>query len=257
MTQTIHKESFIAILVNPLSGKGKARGIAMRLQEKLAANNISQSTFIEDWPGGFGGFTEIWIIGGDGTMNYFINRYEYIDLPLVLFKGGTGNDFAWKLYGDITIDAQFDLVLGASPKTVDMASCNGKRYINSLGIGFEGEVLDSMGTIRWMGGHLGYLWAVIRKILSFKESWFSIHTADTRLEGEFLLVNVNNASRTGGGFIISPEAEVNDGLIDMVLCSPLSVLKRLRYLPVIEKGKHLHLPFITFSRHACKGQLIR
>ena len=247
MTQQINTERSIAILVNPLSGKGKAKAIGRELQDKLTARNIPGSLFIEDWPDKFEGFTEIWIIGGDGTMNYFINRYKNINIPLALFKGGTGNDFAWKLYGNISVEEQVELVLNAESKLVDAAICNDKLYINSLGIGFEGEVLDSMSSIRWMGGHLGYLWAVIRKIFSFKESRFSIRADDKLVEGDFLLVNVNNASRTGGGFMITPTASVNDGLIDMLLCKPLSLIKRLRYLPIIEKGKHLQRPFIDHS----------
>ena len=43
----------------------------------------------------FDGFTEVWIIGGDGTINWFINQYSEIQLPLALFGGGAGNDFHW------------------------------------------------------------------------------------------------------------------------------------------------------------------
>lgn len=249
MTGQINTARSIAILVNPRSGKGKATAIGQHLQHKLTALTIATSLFTDDWPGNFDRFTEIWIIGGDGTMNYFINRHANIKIPLALFKGGTGNDFAWKLYADISIEEQFERVLNAVPKPVDAASCNDKLYINSLGIGFEGEVLDSMGSIRWMGGHIGYLWAVIRKIFSFTASHFNIEADREKIAGNFLLVNVNNASRTGGGFMITPPALVNDGLIDLLLCKPLSLLERLRYLPVIEKGKHLQKPFIHYSLH--------
>ena len=56
---------------------------------------------------------------------------------------------------------------------------------------------------------------------------------------------INNSSRAGGGFFVAPNASINDGKLDMVLCKKLPVLKRLKYLPIIEKGKHLHLPFIV------------
>lgn len=248
MTGQINTEKCIAILANPLPGKDKAKAIGQKLQDKLAAFNISRSLFTDAWPDSIDGFTEIWIIGGDGTINYFINHYKNIDKPLVLFKGGTGNDFAWKLYGDISVDEQFELVLKAAPISVDAASCNDKLFVVGLGIGFEGEVLQSMGAIRWLGGHLGYLWVVFRKIFSFKESLFSINTGYKVLREKFLLVILNNSSRTGGGFLVAPKASLTDGLLDMILCKPLSVPQRLRYLPVIEKGKHLHRAFINFSQ---------
>ena len=241
-------ETSIAIVVNPRSGKGLAVKTGQSIKERLTAKNIKHVLFVEQWPQGFEGFTEVWIVGGDGTMNYFLNAYRNIDLPLVIFKGGTGNDFCWKLYGDISLEEQFDLVMKATPKAIDAISCNDKLYVNSLGIGFDGEVLRSIGTVRWLGGHLGYLWIVIKKIFSYKEALFTITCGEKIFKEKFLLVIVNNSSRTGGGFMVTPKASVNDGLADMVLCKPLSLLKRFRYLPVIEKGKHLQKSFIVFTK---------
>ena len=247
MTDLINSDSRIAIAVNPLSGKGKAVKTGRWLSEQLYQLKIKHSLFSGDWPNHFENFTEVWIVGGDGTNNYFINRYKNINLPLAFFKGGTGNDFAWKLYGDMSLEEQLKLVLEVIARPVDAAICNGRLYVNSLGIGFDGEVLQSMNSIRWMGGHLGYLWAVIKKIFYFKEFCFKIECNRQIITGKFLLVIVNNSSRTGGGFLVAPGAAIDDGKLDMILCKPLSLFKRLRYLPVIEKGKHLDLPFIDSS----------
>ncbi|MCX6314610.1 MAG: diacylglycerol kinase family protein [Sphingobacteriales bacterium] len=241
-----HSNRNIALLVNPTSGKGKAVKIGHWLEDKLSAMAIPHLLFVGNWPSQFEQHTEIWIIGGDGTINYFVNHYKGIQLPLALFAGGTGNDFAWKLYGDISVEDQFQLLLHAEAKPVDVACCNDVYYLNSLGIGFDGEVLRSMNAIRWMGGHLGYLLVVIRKIFSFREFRFKINTGSEIFDERFLLVIINNSSRTGGGFMVSPKASLTDGLLDLVLCKPLSLFKRLRYLPVIEKGKHLDLPYIHF-----------
>jgi YegS/Rv2252/BmrU family lipid kinase len=246
MNDPLHFNRCIAVTINPASGKGRAVKTGHWLGAQLKELNIKHELFTNEWPQHFDGFTEVWIVGGDGTVNYFLNRYGILDLPLAIFKGGTGNDFAWKLYGNMPVQQQLELVLSTTAKRVDAASCNGQFYVNSLGIGFDGEVLQSMGTIRWMGGHLGYLWVVIRKIFSFREFRFTITTQENQTTGKYLLVIINNSSRTGGGFMVAPGASVDDGLLDMVLCKPLSLFKRLRYLPVIEKGKHLDLPFIDF-----------
>ena len=248
MPEPKHNEKNIAILVNPTSGKGKAVKIAKQLSEQLTEKTILHNLFDHEWPLVFLGFTEIWIVGGDGTMNYFLNYYKNNQLPLAIFKGGTGNDFAWKLYGNISLEQQVELVLKAEAKPIDAGQCNDKLYANSLGIGFDGEVLKSMNAIRLLGGHLGYLWIVIRKIFTFKEFTFSIQSTNKKFNERFLLVIVNNSSRTGGGFMVSPKASLTDGKLDMILCKPLSLFKRLKYLPVIEKGKHLDQPFIYFHQ---------
>ncbi|MEJ7626821.1 MAG: diacylglycerol kinase family protein [Ferruginibacter sp.] len=238
----------VAILVNNLSGKGSAIKIGNWLVLQLTEIRIEYELFAFNWPENYDGFSDIWLVGGDGTLNYFLNKNRNITLPLFLFKGGTGNDFAWKLYGDSTPEQQLKIALSAPPRKVDAALCNDQIYVNSSGIGFDGEVLKSIGMIRWLGGHLGYLTVVIRKIFSFKEHTFTIRTREKILQDRFLLVIVNNSSRTGGGFMVTPRASVTDGKLDLLLCKPLSLLKRLRYLPVIEKGKHLDLPFILYSQ---------
>ena len=234
----------IGIFVNPRAGKGKALQIKAVVENVLQKKNILFTTYTAIWPEHLHLLTEAWVIGGDGTLNFFINTYRNINMPLVIFKGGTGNDFAWKLYGNCTTEEQISLVLSGQPKRVDAAICNDKIFVNSVGIGFDGEVLRSMGAIRKIGGHLGYLWVVIKKIFTFREFSFNISTGDQQSNKKYLLVNIANAPRTGGGFLISPAAEINDGKLNMILCKPLSLIQRLRFLPVIEKGKHLSLPFI-------------
>lgn len=238
----------IAVLVNPSSGAGRGIQVGEQLRSSLQQRKIHFTFFEGDWPADLHLFTEVWLVGGDGTVNYFINKYHDLQIPFAVFKGGTGNDFAWKLYGNIPLEQQVELVLRADIKRIDAGSCNGRLYVNSLGIGFDGTVLKNMGTVRWLGGHLGYLFVVLKKIFSFKEFSFRISTASGTLSQKYLLVIINNSTRTGGGFMVSPNASLNDGLLDLVLCDKLPVLKRLRYLPVIEKGKHLQLPFIHYTQ---------
>jgi YegS/Rv2252/BmrU family lipid kinase len=235
----------IVLLINPLARKNKTQQIVAGINEILSEKKIPFASFADHWPVEINTFKEVWLIGGDGTLNYFLNFYKDISIPIAIFKGGTGNDFASKLYGPISINTQIRKVLNAEIKKVDAAECNGRKFINGAGIGFDGEVLKSINSIRLLGGHLGYLWIVIRKIFSFKERLFQIQFDAENLSEKFLLVMLTNSTTTGGGFMVSPEAEIDDGKLNMILCKPLPVLKRLQYLPIIEKGKHLYKDFIV------------
>jgi diacylglycerol kinase (ATP) len=234
----------IALVVNPKAGKGRSLKLLEQLKQQLQHRSVTCVAFTDEWPQDFHAFTDVWIVGGDGTLNYFINHYPDIQLPLAIFKGGTGNDFAWKLYGDADILQQLEIVLSSSPQPVDAAQCNEYLFVNGVGIGFDGEVLKQMKAIRLIGGHLGYYLVVLKTILSFKESSFEITGNGFTKKGKLLLAMVNNSSRTGGGFHVSPKASVKDGLIDLITSEPLSILQRFFYLPKIEKGNHLELPFI-------------
>lgn len=236
----ILKSNSIGLFVNSLAGKGSSKTIALQVRDYLSQKGIPTDWFIDDWPDVLT-FKEIWIFGGDGTVNYFINKYPNTKCPLAVFKGGTGNDFAWKLNGELSLYPFIDALLEAPTFPIDVASCNGRLFINGVGIGFDGEVLRSMQSIRWLGGHLGYLWAVITRIFTYSEQHFKCSFNGVIRQGKYLLVNIANSSRTGGGFMISPLAEVEDGLLNLLLVKPVSKLKRIFFLPNIQKGTHLHL----------------
>lgn len=239
----------VAILSNPKAGNGRSLQTAKWLANALSGLKIDHEIFNELWPSNetLLKYSDCWIIGGDGTINYFINLYPNIKINLALFNGGTGNDFAWKLYGETNVEERFNQVINATPKWIDAGLVNHKLYINCMGVGFDGEIIKSMKTIRFLGGKLGYMVAVVLKILSFKESEFHIETNDKFFEGKFLLALIVNSSRAGGGFYIAPNAKINDGKLDMVLCKALPIWKRLIYLPIIKMGKHMHLPFVVES----------
>ncbi len=239
----------IIILVNSKSGGGKGLKLLQKMEAALRNRKIRYIIYIDNWIDDITNYSAVWVIGGDGTLNYFINKYRNINIPIALFKGGTGNDFAWKLYGDISLDEQLAIVLNSKVKYVDAGICNNKLFLNGVGIGFDGEILKSMQSIRWVGGHFGYLIIVIAKIFSFKEYDFTVTIDNKKTDEKLFLMSVFNSSRTGGGFHIAPKAIINDGLLDIIKCKPLSLLKRLRNLPVIEKGKHLNLPFINYIQN--------
>ena len=240
----MNTQDTIAILVNPKSNPAKSKKILEAIDKTLKQEQRPYSIFIHEWPENINLFRELWIVGGDGTINYLLNHYMLISIPIAVLKAGTGNDIAWKLYGNLVIEEQIHRILKSSPQLIDAGVCNGRIFINGVGIGFDGEVLRSINAIRKIGGHAGYLMVVLKKIFSFKEQAFTIYTANKTIKEKFLLVMVTNSSRTGGGFMVSPEASMTDGKFNLILCKPLSILNRLLNLPVIEKGKHLDKNYI-------------
>jgi diacylglycerol kinase (ATP) len=234
----------IAILCNALAGAGAAVPMAKTIGDALLAADIRYRIFNETWPDQFDGFSDIFIVGGDGTLNYFINQYRGIHLPLVLFKGGTGNDFHWLLYGDQTLEAQLQLALNRAPKPIDIGKCNDRYFINGLGIGFEGAVVKELSGKKKRPGKTSFFISILKNIFTYRSKYYTIESAERSLKGKMFLVDVSNGRRAGGGFHIAPEAKADDGLLDIIIADALQPIKRLFYLPVIEKGRHLQLSFI-------------
>jgi len=248
---TTHRN--IAIVCNPLAGVGRAIILAKKIVYYLTERQIVFSLFKENWPADFSSFTDVWIAGGDGTLNYFINHYPEIKLPLVIFNGGTGNDVHWLLYGNKTFDEQLNIALFAKPRSIDAGRCNDKLFINGLGIGFEGEVARSLTGKKKLPGKTSFLIAVLKKIFSYRSKSYRIEcmpylNGKAYVNSRKLIISICNGRRAGGGFHIAPVAEANDGWLDAVLIDPLAPLQRLRFLPVIEKGKHLDLSFVQLHK---------
>ena len=238
----------IAVICNPIAGAGKAVTLSEKITNELDQKQITYKLFKENWPEYFDGFTDVWIVGGDGTLNYFINHYPDINLPLVIFNGGTGNDFHYMLYDDISFEKQLELALTAISKPIDIGKCNERYFLNDVGIGFEAAVAKALKGKKKRLGKTSFLITILKKIFSYRSENYTIQSAEQNLTGRKLLVDINNGRRAGGGFHVAPEAKADDGLFDVVIADALSPLQRLLNLPKIEKGKHLNLSFINYFK---------
>jgi YegS/Rv2252/BmrU family lipid kinase len=241
-------QKHIALLCNTHAGAGLAKEMAGRISVILQAENIRHQTIFNPWPVSFESYTDLWVVGGDGTLHYFINAYPGITLPLGIFPGGTGNDFHWQLYGTKSLEEQVNCMLQAVPVPIDIGQCNHRFFINGVGIGFEGEVARALsGKTKWPG-KTSFLLAVLKKIFSYRSKSYTIQSEESFFTHRKLLIDISNGRRAGGGFHIAPQALANDGLLDVVMADALNPLRRLRYLPVIERGKHLGLSVFQHFR---------
>ena len=150
----------IALVCNPTPENEKAIGVLARVKALLSFREIAFQAFDQHWPQHFEGFTSCWIIGGDGTLNRFINAYPGITLPLSIFKGGSGNDFHWMLYGETGIEEQVTNVLQGVARPVDAGICNDKLFLNGVGIGFDGAIVHDLLGKKKLAGKASYLLSV-------------------------------------------------------------------------------------------------
>jgi diacylglycerol kinase family enzyme len=238
----------IAILLNPLAGSGRATAMAGRLCRKLEEKQVVFYLFDSVWPVGLDAYSDIWIVGGDGTLNFFVNKYRQLQQPLVIFGAGSGNDFHWLLYGKKDEAAMLATALDGEVQQVDAGLCNGRLFMNGIGIGFDGAIAHALSGKNKRVGKSSFMLAVLKKILFYQEHSFMIDSGTGNRKQAYLMINIMNGQRAGGGFYVAPGAHPSDGWLDFNGVTPLSRWQRLRYLPVIEKGKHPGMPCIEYSR---------
>lgn len=239
-------EKNIALLCNPTHENAKALGIINAIEVLLKAKNIRYSIFVSEWPIEWNNSTEVWIIGGDGTLNYFINQYPNIQLPLSVFAGGSGNDFQWMMYENISVEQQVKKILEAQPQFIDAGSCNGKLFLNGVGIGFDGAIVKDLLGKKKLAAKASYLLSILKHLAGYHEKPCELQMTDKTISQDCFMISVANGKRYGGGFMVAPKASLTDEYLDINIVGRVSPLKRLKYLPVIEKGEHLELPFVQY-----------
>ncbi len=237
----------VAIICNQFSGSGKPLKCLPGLIRFLDQHKIEWKVIQETFNGDINSFSKLIILGGDGTLNFTLNRFQQIDIPILIIPLGTGNDFAKMVYGKRSLADYFKLILSPESIKVDAGICNGRIFINGLGIGFDGAIAGMLMKQKLIKGAGAYMLAVISRVLFFKP--FSAHVFNTlnSTRQQFLMICIANGRTYGGGFKVAPKAVLNDGYFDIVTVDAIRVLKRLYYLPIIKNGKHLHLPVVNHS----------
>ena len=249
----------IAILLNLNAGQGNSLQLLASIREDLQGRQVSFDVWQQDWTLEPASYSHIYLIGGDGTLNYFINKFPECKTPISLFNAGTGNDFFWKLYGEIALKRQLEIAFCGDIKAIDAGKCNGRLFINGAGIGFDGAVVKEMKKeIPFVKGLFGYYFAVIKSIFKYRSIMINFDpqtklpntTSDDAIQsagGCVFMVAVANGARYGGDFLIAPQACLSDGYLDLVSIGHVNIMQRLFYLPRMKKGRHLSLPFVYTS----------
>lgn len=236
----------IALVCNPTDENKKALRIADTIALTLKAKGVPYALFTTYWPQVLDDFTEVWISGGDGTLNHFINKHPNTTLPLTVFEAGSGNDFHWMLYGDISVEEQVERVLQGRTQLVDAGVCNGQLFLNGVGIGFDGAIVKDLLGKKKLAGKAAYLLSILKNIIGYKEEYCELKLQDRFVAQDCFMISVANGRRYGGSFMVAPKAVLQDGLLDISVIGKIAPINRMKYLPVMERGEHLELPFVQY-----------
>ena len=198
------------------------------------------------------GFRNIISVGGDGTLNEVVNgvilsgKSEEVNIGII--PEGGGNDFAANFNLSSNIDKAVDVLQKFNLRKIDVGKIEDKYFINALGIGFDARVAIISNTIKYLNGLPRYLIAVLKALISLKMVEANIKCDTCTLNEPFLLLSVGNGLSTGGGFLLTPEARVDDGLLDICLIKKVNRRRVLSLLPSAIKGKHLKEPEVVIHQ---------
>ena len=187
--------------------------------------------------------------GGDGTLNEVVNGLDGRDVPLGVVPLGTANDFARQTGIPEDADHAMDVILRRKPVRIDTASMNGRRFLNvsTGGVGAEATA-ETPADFKASLGPLAYAITAIRMLAGDQSRHASFVSAGFDLDVDFLAFAVGSARVTGGGTIMTPDASVTDGLLDLCVIEAMSRRDFALLSLQVKKGEHLGLPGVHYAQ---------
>ena len=259
--------SNVALLVNPTAGKGRAAGMVARVTDQLRAAGANVAILVgrdaadasalarqavDD------GVDALLALGGDGMAHLALNVVAGTQTPLGILPAGTGNDLAATLRlptkdpvqaAGIAMDRlRNDTARPMDAVRVSQQVADRKWFGCVLSAGFDSRVNDRANRMSWPKGRMRYNLAILAELPVFKPIPFVLDLDGERWETEAMLVAVGNAKSYGAGMLICPDAEIDDGMVDITVLGPVSKPEFLKAFPKVFKGTHRDHPAVTMRR---------
>jgi YegS/Rv2252/BmrU family lipid kinase len=136
-------------------------------------------------------------------------------------------------------------------RPADLATVDGRAYLNVAGAGFDSEVNRLANQrLRWARGRPRYVGAVLAELVVGRTASFelALDGQPERLSG--WLVAVANGPSYGGGMLVAPRASLADGLLEVVVIGAIGKLEFLRTFPKVFSGRHVDHPAVAVHRAA-------
>jgi len=259
--QSTSKEKWVFI-VNPIAGNGFAEQYESTVEEMIRRYEVDAEVVYTAFAGhatelaaayADKGYKYIIGVGGDGTMNEIarplIGRKDVI---VGIIPAGTGNDFIQILgFPNRFEDSHWKTFFKQNVIQMDVGSCNGKYFLNGMGLGFDAQVAAENyiepGKVK-LGSKYKYIWHIVKTLLFFKEKEMTIISGDQRSKSTCFMNTVSIGRRFAGGFFITPKAIANDGLLDVCNVKKLNLFKRFQILLMVPKGAHINDPKVNYHQ---------
>jgi YegS/Rv2252/BmrU family lipid kinase len=248
----------LALLVNPAAAGGKALAAvapASAELERLGAEfrvietDSGEHAKKEASAAAAEGVTTV-AIGGDGLVGTLAGAVCGTDAALAIIPAGRGNDLARVLGIPTDPAAAARLAVEGEERLLDVGEVDGKSFVGIASAGFDSDANRIANEAKLIRGNLVYAYAALKALAGWKPARFEVLVDGVHHEVTGYTVAVANSKAYGGGMFLAPQAELDDGQLDVILSGATSKLHFLRSLPKVFKGTHLEEPTVHCFRGA-------
>jgi YegS/Rv2252/BmrU family lipid kinase len=190
------------------------------------------------------------VMSGDGLVGQIGGALAGTGTPMGILPGGRGNDLGRVLRIPSEPAGAVAVLADGHEREIDVGEVNGRRFLCIASLGFDSEANRIANEARFIKGNLVYAYAALRTLAAWKPHTFTVTVDGERTECFGYSVAVANSRAYGGGMFVAPNAELDDGLLDVVLTAHTGKLQFLKSLPQVFKGTQIDNDEITLLRGA-------
>ncbi len=241
-------------IVNPVSGKGKGSKLIPQISQYLISNKVDYTLLVTEYPthatqlvkDNLSGFDNLISVGGDGTLNEVINGIDphvFNKIYLGVLPVGTGNDFIKNinfskdlienliiLHNSTRCSREIDIIkIEYTTKNSDIRQTH--LFANGAGIGFDAYVGALTQNNKHLSGVFAYIYSVVKALFNYKMINGDFIFNEQKISGNKLMITLGNGISHGGGFYLTPNAKIDDSLIDVSIFDQVSRRRLLSVLP--------------------------
>ena len=243
-------------IINPAAGKyDKTEEFTQLIREICDVREINYEILVSGAPGdctrlvraaaATGEELRIYACGGDGTLNEVANGAAgYENVAITHFPGGSGNDFV-KIFNQPEAFRSLERLLDAETAEFDMIRCGDHYSINICSVGFDARIGTSVSRYKRLPlvtGSGAYVLSTVVNLIKGVHRHYVVEIDGERFDSRFTMVCIANGRWYGGGFNPVPQAEPDDGQMNVLLVRDVSRLTVPKVIGKFKKGQFSELP---------------
>ena len=253
----------ICFIINPISGISKKNNLPEIILSNLNLNKFDASFQFTEYKGHAiqiaieavkGKADIICAVGGDGSVHEVAKGLINSSCCLAIIPCGSGNGFARHLGLPLKIEKAIDRINNGKELIADTGMLNVHHFINVCGFGFDAQIAHQFDK-NPKRGFKTYARLVLKEFKNFKAQTVIIKNGNEIIEKNIFLTSVANASQFGNGFKISPQSDISDGKLELLLFRKTALRKMFMDLIKffngrIHQSKHsILIPFEEIELH--------
>jgi YegS/Rv2252/BmrU family lipid kinase len=243
----------IAFIINPISGSNRKLKIPEIVQETLDQSKFDAEFYFTKCAGHATqlatemlekNYSRIIAVGGDGTINEVAKALVDSNAAMGIIPKGSGNGLARFLKIPLKVKDAVELLNRGKIMSIDYGTINDNPFFCTCGVGFDAHIGSKFAESD-KRGFTTYVKETVRAFFTYKPKKYKINVDGEKLKTRAFLVTAANAGQYGNDAYIAPQADIQDGLLDLCILSPFP------------KRKVFNIAYRVFNKSINRSEYVR